>query len=115
MFVMIRNDFVTNRSYTHVMHDFVTNICTRHVQTLQRCIVALHEPAGPTTLPPIPGPDLVAALGPAACEEMRMRIQEEGGHRCLEPADSDVWWAVYLPAFVNDLRREHDAARLQAS
>jgi hypothetical protein len=78
-------------------------------------LVALHEPAGPTTLPPIPGPDLVAALGPAACEEMRVWIQEEGGHRCLEPADSDVWWAVYLPAFVKDLRRERDAARLQAS
>ena len=39
MFVMLRNDFVTNRSYTHVMHAFVTNICTRHVQTLQLCIV----------------------------------------------------------------------------
>ena len=77
-------------------------------------LVRIHEPAGPATLPPIP-PDLAAALGPAACEEMQMRIQEEGGHRCLDPADSDVWWAVYLPAFVNDLRRERDAARLQAS
>ena len=38
MFVMIRNASITNRSYTHVMHDFVTNICTRHVQSLQRCI-----------------------------------------------------------------------------
>ena len=37
------------------------------------------------------------------------------GHKGLDPSDSDVWWAVYLPSFVNDLRRERDAARLQAS
>ena len=77
-------------------------------------LVALHEPAGPATLPPIP-PDLAAALGPAACDEMKAQIQAEGGHKGLDPSDSDVWWAVYLPSFVNDLRRERDAARLQAS
>jgi hypothetical protein len=77
-------------------------------------LVRIHEPVGPAALPPIP-PDLAAALGAAACEEMRVRVQDEGGHRCLDPADSDVWWAVYLPSFVNDLRRERDAARLQAS
>ena len=77
-------------------------------------LVALHEPVGPATLPPIP-PDLAAALGPAACDEMKAQIQAEGGHKGLDPSDSDVWWAVYLPSFVNDLRRERDAARLQAS
>ena len=76
-------------------------------------LVRIHEPVGPAALPPIP-PDLAAALGAAACKEIRVRVQDEGGHRCLDPADSDVWWSVYLPSFVNDLRRERDAARLQA-
>ena len=40
-------------------------------------LVALHEPAGPATLPPIP-PDLAAALGPAACDEMKAQIQADG-------------------------------------
>ena len=52
-------------------------------------LVALHEPVGPATLPPIP-PDLAAALGPAACDEMKAQIQAEGGHKGLDPSDSDV-------------------------
>ena len=71
-------------------------------------------PRDPTPLPPIP-PDLAAALGADACEEMRACVAAEGGHHSLDPTDSDVWWAVYLPSFVSDLRRERDAAGQRAS
>ena len=77
-------------------------------------LVSLHEPQGPTSLPPIP-PDLRAALGAAACEEMWARALADGGYHGLDPTDGDFWWAVFLPSFVNGLRGERDREQQRAS